>query len=128
MSGGGERRRSLRLSADDHAGIPLIRIRPGYSAAVVDISAGGALVETARGFSPGVRVEVQVDTGARRWLVRGWVLRCSIAQLHAAGVTYRSAIAFEQPLPWFAPAYGHVVPAVLAGEDRDERTRPAAGP
>ena len=122
-----ERRRSRRMAAGDAAVMPSIRIRPGYAAALVDISVDGALVETERGLSPGTRVELQMEIDARRCSVGGRVLRCAVAQLHASGVRYRSAIAFEPHLPWCPRSDGYPIPPARHGDDRDERARPTHG-
>lgn len=101
--------------------MPAIRVRPGHVAAIVDVSETGALVETERGLPPGATVELQMEIDARRCVVRGRVLRCAVAQLRAAGVKYRSAIAFEQPVPWFMHSHGYLMPARGTGEDRAAR-------
>ncbi len=115
-----ERRHAARLTAADGTAVPPVRIRPGHAASIIDISAGGALVESERGLSPGTHIELQMDIGARRWSVRGRVLRCAVAQVHAAGVRYRSAIAFEQQVPWPARPDGYPVPGVRHSDDCGE--------
>ena len=76
------------------------RVRPGHVAAVIDVSAGGALVELSRPLFPGSIVDLQVDTSQGRATVRGRVLRCAVACLASTSVSYRAAIAFDHPCLW----------------------------
>jgi hypothetical protein len=101
--------------------VPSIRIRPGHDAAVVNISSGGLLVETERGLPPGVSVELQMDIDTRRCIVRGRVLRCTVAQLRAYGIRYRSAIAFDRRLAEYVHPPGYSVPVAANAADRDAR-------
>ncbi len=122
-----ERRHAARLTAADGAAVPPVRIRPGHAASIVDISAGGALVESERGLSPGTHVELQLIIAAQRCSVRGRVLRCAVAEVHAAGVRYRSAIAFDQQVPWPVRPDGYAVPALHRSDDRGERAHATHG-
>jgi hypothetical protein len=80
---------------------PLLRLtratlRPGYVVSLVDLSAGGALVEGPRPLRPGARVHLQVLTDSRVFALVGHVLRCVVWSLDPqAGVTYRGALKFE---------------------------------
>jgi hypothetical protein len=62
---------------------------------VIDLSSGGALLESPDRMSPGVRAELQLIGTARR-LVRGRITRCHIVRLEP--LCYRGAIVFETPL------------------------------
>ena len=115
-----ERRQDMRFARPDHR-IVSARIRPGQTAAVVNLSARGVLVETERGLSPGTTVEIQLEGDARRSLVRGRVLRCAVFQLQASRVKYRSAIAFDRHLPWFVDPHGYALPTAEMRAGRDER-------
>jgi hypothetical protein len=95
------RQASRRRHVDDH-NITSARIRPGHDATVIDVSAGGALVETAHRLLPGSAVDVQLETPDRRATVRGRVLRCAVASVGSTAVCYRGAIGFDRHLPWFA--------------------------
>jgi hypothetical protein len=80
---------------------PLLRLtratlRPGHAVSLVDLSAGGALIEGTRPLRPGGRVHLQVATDARTVSLNGHVLRCAVWSVDAhAGVTYRGAVKFE---------------------------------
>ena len=96
-----ERRGARRLEAFEEHRIVSACVRPGHRARVIDVSAGGALIETSHRLLPGTSVELQVETGTERASVRGQVLRCAVVRLRPTWVCYRGAIAFDRYLPWF---------------------------
>ncbi len=96
-----ERRQSVRRRSMDEHGITATRIRPGHPASILDVSAGGALIETERRLLPGSCVELQLDRGNERIAARGSVCRCAVSRVQATSVWYRGAIVFERPIPWF---------------------------
>ena len=111
-----DRRRTPRHGRVEDHGIVSARVRPGREASVIDVSAGGALVETKHRLLPGTAVELHLETSDRRATIRGRVLRCAIARLRSSSVCYRGAIGFDRHLPWFVDegaGYG-----VHAGETR----------
>jgi hypothetical protein len=97
----GERRRGVRRSTVQDHGIVSARVRPGHHAAVLDVSAGGALIETEHRLLPGTAVELQMETSSRRASMKGRVLRCSVSGLQASSIRYRGAIGFDRQLSWF---------------------------
>lgn len=114
-----ERRLARRHQAGEHR-IVSARVRPGQSVALVDVSTGGALIETSRRLLPGAFVELQLDTERRRATLRSAVLRCAIVRLTASTVCYRAAVAFDRPLPWFADE-GPTVYSLPTAETRPGR-------
>ena len=107
----GERRGSRRRATPKEHGIVSARVRPGHAAEIVDISAGGALVETFHRLLPGSPVEIHVQTMTRRAAMRGRVLRCVVSLLQASSIRYRGAIGFDGQLSWFADeSSGYCVP------------------
>ena len=96
-----DRRGARRLDAFEEHRIVSACVRPGHRARVIDVSAGGALIETSLRLLPGTSVELQVETGTDRANVRGQVLRCAVVRLRPTWVCYRGAIAFDRHLPWF---------------------------
>ena len=101
---GNDVRRDRRLSSrrrgvQDH-GVISAHVRPGHSAALLNLSAGGALVDTEHRLLPGSIVDLQMRTKSDRISMRGRVVRCAVVRLRPA-VCYRGAIAFDQYLPWF---------------------------
>ena len=95
-----DRRQTRRhLHADEH-GIVSTKVRPGHRAKLIDVSAGGALIETSHRLLPGTSVELHVETRSHRTNVRGRVLRCAIVMVRPSWVCYRGAIGFDRPLTW----------------------------
>jgi hypothetical protein len=101
-----ERRGTKRLAALDDHRIVSACVRPGHRARLIDVSAGGALIETSHRLLPGTSVELQVETGTDRASIRGQVLRCAVVRVRPTWVCYRGAIAFDRHLPWFADERG----------------------
>jgi hypothetical protein len=62
---------------------------------VVNLSRGGALLESAARMLPGARAELQL-TGGRRRMVCGRIARCQVA--HLDPLRYRGAIVFDESL------------------------------
>jgi hypothetical protein len=75
------------------------RLRPGRTAHVVDLSAGGALIETDWRLLPGMRVEIQVGDPVSLFRVSGRILRCHVALLGRERIRYRGALMFEEQVP-----------------------------
>jgi hypothetical protein len=127
-----ERRRSRRACDIAEHGILCARIRPGHTAALVDVSPDGALIETAHRLLPGTSVVLHFESSDRRESIRGRVLRSVVAGLHGHGIAYRGAIGFESPLTCLGP--GHVseqrLPADCARvlHQRESATRSGSQP
>jgi hypothetical protein len=72
-------------------------LRPGCRVHVVDLSAGGALVQGERPLGPGAQVHFQIVTRLRMLALNARVLRCEVWMLDSSrGVTYRGALQFEE--------------------------------
>lgn len=79
------------------AGITRATLRPGCAVRVVNVSAGGALVQAGRPLRPGARVHVQLVTSSRVFALVARVLRCAVWMLDSHdGATYRGALQFEE--------------------------------
>ena len=72
-------------------------LRPGLDVQLLNVSRGGALVESPARLLPGTRTELQLS-GAQRHTIRGRVDRCRVSALDP--VTYQGAIVFEGALDW----------------------------
>jgi hypothetical protein len=96
-----DRRRSTRHRSTEEHGIISTRVRPGYRAMLINISAGGALLDTTHRLLPGTTVELHVERSTYRASVRGRVLRCGVVRVRPSSVCYRGAICFDRFLPWF---------------------------
>jgi hypothetical protein len=97
----GERRRASRHEGPEGHGIQSMQVRPGHQAMLINISAGGALIETGHRLLPGSNVDLILERTPHRASVRGRVLRCTVVRLHSASICYRGAIGFDRSLPWF---------------------------
>jgi hypothetical protein len=73
----------------------LALLRPGLDVFIINVSSGGALLDSQARLSPGARAELQL-LGERRRLVRGTIDRCEVVCL--APLRYRGAMVFEEPL------------------------------
>ena len=93
-----ERRAWARVSTLDHVAMANGRLRPGRPAQIIDVSPGGALVETDWRLLPGTRVELQVGDPVTLHRVKGRIVRCHVALLDRERVRYRGGLAFEEQL------------------------------
>ncbi len=81
-------------SAED---ISQATLRPGCVVHVVDLSAGGALVQGTRPLRPGARLHFHLVLRQRSFGLLAQVLRCAVWTLDSReGVTYRGALQFEE--------------------------------
>ena len=95
-----DRRQDGRLAPSARADVRAT-LRPGCVARLVDVSAGGALVEASRPLRPGARLHFQAGFGGKRFAVTARVLRCLVWSLDpATGVTFRGALRFDQRVDW----------------------------
>jgi PilZ domain len=76
------------------------KLRPGRPAQIVDVSAGGALIETEWRLLPGTRVELQLGEPVALYHVKARILRCHVARLDRERIRYRGALVFEERLPF----------------------------
>jgi PilZ domain len=114
-----DRRRSPRTRSSGLAA----RVRPGHRVQVVDVSAGGALLDAHRPLRPGTGVEVQFERATHRLRISGIVVRCGVSAIDPQrGPTYRAAIAFDDTFEWAREATtrdGYEMP-----DARDAKARP----
>lgn len=95
-----ERRASERVLALKMEGMERARLRPGRTAQIVNLSPGGALIETDWRLLPGTRVEMQVGDPVPLFRVAGFILRSQVASLDRERIRYRGALMFEKRLPF----------------------------
>ena len=93
-----DRRANPRTAALSDSGLSHARMQPGRTARVVNLSSGGALIETDWRLLPGTRVELKLGA-APRLRVTGRIVRCHVEALNREGVRYRGGLAFEEQLP-----------------------------
>jgi hypothetical protein len=90
-------RRHARVPPDRTPWKPVALLRPGLEVLLINVSCGGALIESGHRMNPGTRTEPQLS-GLSRRTVRGRIDRCQVTQLDP--VRYQGAMVFEQPLEW----------------------------
>jgi hypothetical protein len=96
-SPGAERRAHRRLTVSELSWLSHARIKYGPDVSLIDLSVGGAQIETTSNPpQPGSTVVIELAAGERTWPVPARVLRCHIASL-APHATYRGAVAFKRP-------------------------------
>ena len=95
----GERRKAPRIAGFAMPGMDRARLRPGRTAHIVDLSTGGALIETDWRLLPGMRVEIQIGEPVPLIRVAGRILRCHVALLGRERIRYRGALMFEEQVP-----------------------------
>ena len=91
-----ERRAAPRHSREAVPEITSLRILPGESATLMNVSATGLLMEGTKRFAPGVAVTVVFDGSIATRSIAGRVVRCQVTAISPAGVLhYQTALAFE---------------------------------
>src|SRR6185503_18391916 len=94
---GAERRAHRRLTVSELSWVRHARIKYGPDVSLIDLSVGGAQIETTSyPPQPGTTVVIELAAGERTWPVPARVLRCHLASL-APHATYRGAVAFKRP-------------------------------
>lgn len=97
---GRERRQGSRIPAELLSWGRTARLSPGLAALLVDVSSGGALVETLARLRPGGRTLLRLASApAGNLTVACVVSRSVVAALEPRrGVVYRVALVFDEPL------------------------------
>jgi uncharacterized protein DUF6982 len=106
-----ERRAHRRLTTSELSWLNHARIKYGPDVSLIDLSVGGAQIETTSyPPQPGSTVVIELAAGERTWPVPARVLRCHVASL-APHATYRGALAFNRPFDFeeIAGVVQHVV-------------------
>lgn len=93
-----DRRRCRRWRPSEVAWLASARLRTGLDLEVMNLSAGGALVEGGIRLLPGSRLTLQLAGPGACIHVTARVLRCEVVSLRPVGIRYRGAMAFESPL------------------------------
>lgn len=102
-----DRRHTVRQSGTDLSWLRELQLRPGHDAILVNLSAGGALVETPTRLSPGTRAVLRLSTASCRLTAAGRVSRSWVsAVLSERGILYRGAVVFDAALDLHAARFG----------------------
>jgi hypothetical protein len=112
-----ERREWPRVSATDLSETAL-RLANGAEVRLVDLSRGGARLETDRRMLPNSTIAVKLVTGTDSFVATGVVVRSRVIRLSQGGLGYDVAIAFSETL--------HQLPSLPPGVTAT--TRPPGAP
>jgi hypothetical protein len=112
-----DRRLTRRLREVEQHGVKRLRVRPGHEAALHDISAWSAAIETTYRLLPGASVELQIDCDRGRSCVRGRVLRCAVVGVEPHRLTYGGVICFDNPIGWLQYESAEYVVPIGAGRE-----------
>ena len=114
-SQGKERRASPRRPASELPFLKSVKLLAGPDVRLVDVSRGGALLESDTPLPPGTKICLRLVTTDTTLLIDGRVLRSRVSCLQAGLVRYKSAVAFDEEV-------------ALLAEDRQEQTTAAPAP
>jgi hypothetical protein len=90
------KRADPRYPAAAVAAIKSVRLSPGDTVTLVNVSASGILVEGKTRFVPGTRLTVVFEGPVAPPQIKGRVVRCQVSAIGGGGtLQYQSAIAFE---------------------------------
>jgi hypothetical protein len=92
-----ERRHAVRVPPEVTPWHPIALLRPGQEVTLINVSCGGALLESGSRIKPGARTELHLSGPLRR-SIAGRVDRCRVTSLEP--LRYEAAIVFEQQLDW----------------------------
>jgi PilZ domain len=95
-----ERREAPRVSTAHRSELAFGRVRPGRPAQIVDVSPGGALIETDWRLLPGMQLELYVGDPVALYKVKGRLQRCHVALIDRGRIRYRGAMVFEAKIPF----------------------------
>jgi hypothetical protein len=101
-----DRRREPRRCGVGEHGIQSARVRPGIDVRLLDVSAGGALIETTSRLLPGRRLVLQLSFASCAVAIPGSVLRCTVFHASVDRIAYRGAVGFDRRLHWIIDATG----------------------
>ena len=93
-----------------------VRLRGGEPARVVNLSRGGALLETSQRVLPGRRYVVHWRRAGRVCAVSARLLRASVRAVGPSRVVYHGALAFDEDAREFWELATHTGTAVRSGE------------
>ncbi len=95
----GERRRHARVKPVECSPPARVRLRPGREGQLVNLSRGGACVDTSSRLLPGTPIDVQLLASGWQWTGEARVVRCLVAALpREEKVRYRAGLQFATPI------------------------------
>jgi hypothetical protein len=97
-----EKRSSPRLPPSTIPDLKSVRLVAGPEVTLINISRGGALIETDAHLVPHSSVAIRLVAADAVFLLHGKVLRSRAFSFQGSSLLYQSAIAFEEELPLLA--------------------------
>lgn len=92
-----DRRSSVRRTLSELSWLTQVRVKYGPTVSLIDLSAGGAQIETTSyRFQPGSTVVVEIAADSEMFAVPALVLRAQVSRIVPSGATYRTALAFKR--------------------------------
>jgi hypothetical protein len=93
-------RSAPRLPPSAISKLKSIRLVAGPEVTLINISRGGALIETDALLVPHSAIAIRLVTADAVFLLRGRVLRSRAASFQGSALIYQSALAFDEELPF----------------------------
>jgi hypothetical protein len=97
-----EKRSSPRLPPSTISNLKSVRLVAGPEVTLINISRGGALIETEAHLVPHSSVAIRLVAADAVLLLHGKVLRSRASSFQGSTLLYQSAIAFDEELPLLA--------------------------
>ena len=121
-----ERRASPRRPASELPFLKSVKLLAGPEVRLIDVSRGGAQLESETPLPPGTRVCLRLVTTDTTLLIDGRVLRSRVSCLQPGLVRYRSAVAFDEEVALFSVEKAD--PAAEEAEPRQQSELPSGPP
>jgi len=96
---GAERRRDPRLPPSVIPAMKGARLLAGPEVQLINVSRGGALLETDARMMPGSSICIRLVAADAVFLLRGKVIRSRASALRGQVLMYESAVMFDEPFP-----------------------------
>lgn len=93
-----DRRSSARFPRSMLTWLEVARLKFGSQVGVVDLSAGGALIESSMPLKPGAIHSLELAGGSKPVVAKFGVLRSKVAAVTPEKIVYRTACVFTEPL------------------------------
>jgi len=97
-----EKRFSARMPPSTIPKLKSVRLVAGPEVTLINISRGGALIETEAHLVPSSSVAIRLVAADAVFLLHGRVLRSHASSFQGSALLYRSAIAFDEELTFLA--------------------------
>jgi hypothetical protein len=118
-----ERRAHVRLNVSQVPFISEVRLKSGPAVTLIDVSSGGAQIDTSWfGLQPGSKVIIEMTGQKGKRAVPAQVLRCQLASVRPEPI-YRAALAFTRPIDLVDFGADSVEPVANLDPTQSERLR-----